>query len=232
MNEENMNTPNEHGGEQETREEAKKINWKKEIFEWVYTIAIALVIAFLIKAFLFDVVKVDGSSMYPTLVDNDRLIVTKLGYEPEVGDIVILDSRYKAREEYFAQEAAAEGKEEYSSLTKFFKTTFSVPEEYERKYYVKRVIALPGQTVSLEDNKLHVDGVEVEEEYYDGETVSIDPSVEYPITVEEGMVFVLGDNRMHSKDSRSSELGQVPFEAILGKSQLRIYPFSSIGLTR
>lgn len=54
------------------------------------------------------------------------------------------------------------------------------------------------------------------EPYYDGLTTSIDPTVEYPITVDDDCVFVMGDNRTRSKDSRSSELGQVPFKAILG----------------
>ena len=85
----------------------------REIFEWVYTIVIAVVIAFAIKAFLFDIVKVDGSSMHPTLVDKERLIVTKLGYDPEAGDIVILDSTYKNREAYYdklATDGTADGK--------------------------------------------------------------------------------------------------------------------------
>ena len=206
----------------------KEFSLGREIWEWAYTIIIALVIAFLIKTFLFDVVKVDGSSMYPTLVNNDRLIITKLGYEPQQGDIIVLDSTYKKREQYFAEEAASEGKEEYSSFSKYLRSYF-VPEEYKKTYYVKRIIALPGQTVSLENNKVYVDGEPLEEEYYNGETLSIDSTVHYPITVEENMVFVMGDNRMHSKDSRSSELGQVPFDAILGEAQFRIYPFSSIG---
>ena len=73
----------------------KKTSLAREIWEWVYTLAIAIVIAMLIKGFIFDIVRVDGSSMFPTLVDNDRLIVTKLGYTPKQGDIIILDSEYK-----------------------------------------------------------------------------------------------------------------------------------------
>ena len=75
--------------------EDKKTSLAREIWEWVYTLAIAIVIAMLIKGFIFDIVRVDGSSMFPTLVDNDRLIVTKLGYTPKQGDIIILDSEYK-----------------------------------------------------------------------------------------------------------------------------------------
>ena len=212
--------------------EKKPVNVGKEIWEWIYTIAIAVVIAFLIKTFLFDIVRVDGSSMFPTLVDNDRLIVTKLGYEPEQGDIIILDSTYKKREVYYDQIAAEEGKDGLSAFDKLLENR-SLPRELKKVYYVKRVVALPGQTVDLgEDGRVYVDGVLLNEPYANGETRSIDSSVQYPITVEDDMVFVMGDNRMHSKDSRSSDLGQVPQDAILGKSQVRIWPFNSISLTR
>jgi signal peptidase I len=83
----------------------------KEIFEWIYSIVIAIIIAFLIKSFLFDIVKVDGKSMFPTLEHKDRLIVTKLGYDPKQGDIIILDSNYNNRNEYYAALAKAEGKD-------------------------------------------------------------------------------------------------------------------------
>ena len=173
-----------------TAKEDKKTSLAREIWEWVYTLAIAIVIAMLIKGFIFDIVRVDGSSMFPTLVDNDRLIVTKLGYTPKQGDIIILDSEYKNREEYFDRLAESKDKEELSSFEM------------------------------------------LDEPYYDGLTTSIDPTVEYPITVDDDCVFVMGDNRTRSKDSRSSELGQVPFKAILGKSQVRIWPLSDIGLTK
>ena len=213
-------------------EKKESVNIGKEIWEWIYTIAIAVIIAFLIKNFLFDIVRVDGSSMYPTLVDNDRLIVTKLGYEPKHGDIIILDSTYKKREAYYDKLAAQEGKDELSTFDKLLNNR-KLPSECKKVYYVKRVIALPGQTVDLgDDGRVYVDGVAVDEPYANGETRSIDSTVQYPVTVEDGMVFVMGDNRMHSKDSRSSDLGQVPQDAILGKSQVRVWPFNSISLTR
>ncbi|HIT85717.1 MAG TPA: signal peptidase I [Candidatus Ornithomonoglobus intestinigallinarum] len=209
-------------------EKSKKTSIGREIWEWFYTIAIALIIAMLIKTFLFDVVKVDGSSMYPTLVNNDRLIVTKPGYEPKQGDIIILDSTYKEREKYFDTLAAEEGKEELSAFSKFTKG-FTLPDSLKKRFYVKRVIALPGQTVDLRDGAVYIDGELYEEPYYDGPTTSIDASVEYPITVEEDTVFVMGDNRTRSKDSRSSELGLVPYDAVLGKAKLRIWPLNVIG---
>ena len=83
---------------------------------------------------------------------------------------------------------------------------------------------MPGQTIDLVDGKVYVDGEMLDEPYYDGLTTSIDPTVEYPITVDDDCVFVMGDNRTRSKDSR--------FKAILGKSQVRIWPLSDIGLTK
>lgn len=217
--------------EKNTQSEKKTVNWGKEIFEWVYTIAIAVAIAFLIKTFLFDIVRVDGLSMFPTLENNDRLIVTKLGYKPKQGDIVILDSTYKKREEYYAQKAASEGKEGYSTIEKFL-SKGSLPESLKTKYYVKRVIALPGQTVDLIDGKVYIDNEPLDEPYYDGITSPIDSNVTFPVTVEDDMVFVMGDNRTRSKDSRSSDLGQVPYEAVLGKSVFRLWPLSGLGVTK
>ena len=209
--------------------EKKKINWLKELWEWVYTIAIAIAIAFLIKTFLFDIVKVDGSSMYPTLVDGDRLIVSRLNYKPKTGDIVILDSTYKDRQSYYDTVAKSEGKEE---LSIFDKITVKLPQNLKKRFYVKRVIAMPGQTVDIKDGKVYIDGEVFEEEYYKGITSPIDSVMQFPLTVEEGTVFVMGDNRPRSKDSRSYELGLVPFEALLGKSQVRIWPLSEIGITK
>ena len=210
--------------------EKEVFNLKKEVFEWVYTIVVALLIAFLIKGFLFDVVKVDGNSMFPTLYNNDRIIITKLGYKPEQKDIIILDSNYKKREIYY--DTLEDSGKEFNAVTRFFDYQFNLPQNLKKKYYVKRIIALPGQTVDIIDGKVYVDGEKLNEEYYQGETPITDPTVEYPVTIEEGHVFVMGDNRPHSSDSRVSSLGQVPYDAILGKAQIRIWPLNTIGLTK
>lgn len=210
------------------KKEKKEFSLSREIFEWFYTIAIALIIAFVIKGFIFDIVEVDGSSMDPTLVDNDRLIVTKLGYKPKCGDIVILDSAYKKREAYYKEENDGEDMNALSKAIAYF----SVPKDLKIKYYVKRVIALEGQTVDIKDGKVWVDGEILEEEYYDGVTEKIDPDTEFPVTVDEGFVFVMGDNRPRSLDSRDSSLGQVPEEAVVGKSIVRVWPLDAIGKTK
>lgn len=203
----------------------------REIWEWVYTLVVIFVIVFAVKALVFEVVKVDGSSMYPTLIHNDRLIVTKLGYKPKQGDIVILDSHYKTREKYFDTLAEEQDKEELSAFDKFIEG-FDLPEDVEKRYYVKRVIALPGQTIDIHDGKVYIDGEVLDEEYYDGVTSALDSRMAFPQTVEEGNIFVMGDNRPSSLDSRSTSLGQVPYEAVLGKSQVRVWPLNSIGITK
>lgn len=212
--------------ENSVKQTESSFNLLKEVWEWIYTIAIALVIAFGIKAFLFDIVRVDGPSMNPTLTHNDRLIVTKLGYEPDYGDIVILDSTYKDRQEYYETLENANGKLNFvSKITEYFK----LPNNLKRRFYVKRVIAMEGDSVEIKNGDVIVNGEVLEEDYYDGETYITDFAVEYPFTVSEGHVFVMGDNRSNSKDSRSSDLGEVPVEALMGKAQLRVWPIGSFG---
>ena len=217
--------------EKEKAAEAQAKSIGREIFEWIYSIVIAVAIAMLIKGFLFDIVKVDGQSMENTLFHNNRLIVTKLGYKPEQGDIVILDSNYTRRMEYFDTLASREGKDELSGFEKAMQM-FSLPNSCKKVYYVKRVIATEGQTVDIRDGAVYVDGEALDEPYIKGVTYPTDIAVEFPQTVEEGYVFVMGDNREHSSDSRVSSLGQVNEKALLGKSQIRVFPFNQIGLTR
>lgn len=217
--------------EVKTEKIKKKKSAGREVFEWIYSIVIAVIIAVLIKGFLFDVVRVDGQSMFPTLHDNDRLIVTKLGYEPKQGDIIILDSNFRNREAYYDSLAQSKGKEKLSWFDKL-KVSFSLPSDCKHIYYVKRIIATEGQTIDIHDGKVFVDGAELNEPYFDGETYPTDSAMQYPFTVSEDCVFVMGDNRGNSKDSRVASLGEIEDDAVLGKSQLRIYPFNAMGKTK
>ena len=201
----------------------------REIWEWVYTIGIALIIVFVLKSFVFDIVRVDGPSMNPTLVNNDRLIITKLGYEPKMGDIIILDSNYKEREDYYRLYTAENSAKKLNPIRKGLLYLSDMPKNLRNVFYVKRIVALPGDTVDIKDGKVYINGELLDEPYYDGITTKTDYTVNYPVTVEDNHVFVMGDNRPNSKDSRSSSLGLVPFEAIEGKAQFRMWPISDIG---
>ena len=206
----------------------------KEVWEWFYTIALALIIAFAIKMFVIDIVAVDGSSMYPTLVDGDRLLIRKIGYTPKQGDIIILDSNYQNRCNYYRQYEIEHGVK-LNNFKKFFMYLGYKEEDpknpkFKRKYFVKRVIGMPGDVIDIKDGKVYVNDKVLDEPYYDGITQKTDPRTQFPFTVSEKCVFVLGDNRGGSKDSRTVELGEVPYGAIAGKAVFRLWPLTSISI--
>lgn len=151
----------------------------------------------LVFTFIFSIARVDGDSMLPTLVNNERLIYSHLFYEPENGDIVIID--------------------ENDSLG---------------KNIVKRVIADERQEVNIDFRygKVYVDGQELKEDYINNLTTDDWGGFEYPVTVPEGCVFVLGDNRHVSLDSRDAKVGFVPKTNIIGHAIFRFYPTTRIGL--
>jgi signal peptidase I len=162
----------------------------EELLAWTKTLASAAVYAVLIVTFGFQVARVEGQSMSPTLENEDRLIVNKLAYlldSPKVGDVVML----------------------------------SYPKDPD-KSFVKRVVAEPLDTVRIDDGKVYVNDQLrpdefVPEEYRDSRN-------EPTIVVPEGYYFVMGDHRNNSSDSR--DWGPVPKKYILGRIQLRWWPFS------
>ena len=190
-----------HGAEEasDTNEskEKKGKSMGREILEWVISIGLAVVLALGIRTFIFTLVLVDGHSMDPTLNHHDRLVVTRLGYEPKDGDIIVFH-----------------------------------PACEPQSAYVKRVIATEGETVCIDynTNTVYVNGVALAEDYIKEPMEYRGPDGE--VTVPENCVFVMGDNRNNSKDSRASEVGFVTEESIVGKAQVRLWPLSSIGVVK
>lgn len=166
-----------------------------ELFDWLQCIVSALVFCILFFTFVGRTVGVIGSSMVPTLQEGDRLIVSKLFYEPRYGDIVVL------RKESFMAEPI-----------------------------VKRVIATEGQTVDIDftEGIVYVDGVALDEPYTNSLTTDPEDFTE-PVTVPEGCVFVMGDNRNRSTDSRTESIGCVDERLILGKAYVRMLPLNKFG---
>lgn len=181
-----------------------------EIFQWVEAILLAIVIATLIRGFVFERVKVDGPSMDNTLANGQNLFTYKAGYlfhSPRRDDIIVI----------IHQEGIFKG---------FSRNFIPVPIPGEIDY-IKRVIALPGDVVDIKDRNVFVNGEKLVEPYAKGVTEA-KSRFTYPITVEKNKVFVLGDNREHSSDSR--EFGFVDFNNIKGKAVIRIYPFKNFGI--
>ena len=159
--------------------------------------------AAIIRVFLFTPIVVDGVSMMPTLADGDRMIVNKIGYtigKPDRFDIVV----------------------------------FHAPEQ---KDYIKRVIGLPGDEVEYRDDILYINGEPIEEPYLDKykaevadspltEDFTLEEKIQSTV-VPEGHVFVLGDNRRKSKDSR--HIGVVPIDEIIGNTKIVFWPIKDFG---
>lgn len=178
--------------------EERAVNVHKEIYEWIQCIVVALICCVLIFVFIARVIDVVGHSMEPTLLDGDKIVITRLTGEYERGDIVVL------RKDTFREEPI-----------------------------VKRVIAVAGQTIDIdfENGIVYVDGEALDEPYVN--ELTYDPedfeSYERPLLVPEGCVFVMGDNRNNSTDSRRETIGCVDTRYIMGKVIFRILPFSSVG---
>ena len=168
---------------------------RREIYEWLQCIVIALVACVLIFVFVARIIDVKGVSMMQTLQDGDKVIITRLAGDYEYGDIVVL---------------RAEG--------------------LRSEPIIKRVIATEGQTVDIDfaAGIVYVDGVALQEDYVNELTYTREDFSE-PVTVPEGCIFVMGDNRNNSTDSRSDMVGCVDKRSVLGKAVFRLLPFRSIG---
>ena len=220
--------------QEKPKQEKPKKDPMREILEWVVSIAIAVALTFLIKSYLFDFVVVDGQSMFSTLEHGERLVLTKLGYEPELGDIIVLDAHYKARQTYFENRRAMD--EGFGAFDEFAAVYLQRSRArslgIDKKFYVKRVIAMEGDTVDIDPytGAVSVNGEFLKEPYLDpGTKTPLGHGMQYPYTVEKGHVFVMGDNRANSLDSRYLELGAVPLEAVSGKVSFRVLPINKFG---
>jgi signal peptidase I len=179
---------------------------KSDSWEWIKAVAIALILAFVIRYFLFAPIVVDGQSMMPTLEHSDRMIVNKISYvlgEPDRFDIIVFH--------------APDGKD-----------------------YIKRIIGLPGDKVEYKGDILYVNGEPYEEPYldelkqgYEGENLTSDfqlVDVTNETVVPKEQLFVLGDNRRHSKDSR--DIGTVNIDEVVGEADVVFWPISGIRIAK
>ena len=175
-------------------EQKKKNSFTETCFDVVSVLATAVIAVAIAFLCFFRTVGVVGSSMYPTLHNTDRIILSAFLFEPENGDIVVTCQPSKS--------------------------------EIIEDVLVKRIIATEGQTVDIDFQLgiVYVDGEPLDEPYVNEPTFDREDFYA-PVTVPEGYVFVMGDNRNHSTDSRDDRVGLIREEYVLGKALFRIMPF-------
>lgn len=201
----------------------------KNILEWIYCIVIALVLALLFRYFIGTPTIVKQRSMFPTLKENQRLMLNRThritGKSPEVGDIITFEAPsrvYLSSNVDQTNPIAIYENQPQNVFSKFLYYCIEIT----KKSYIKRVIALEGDHVKIEDNKVYVNGVKLEEEYLSDDVVTIS-NVFNDFIVPEGYVFAMGDNRTKSTDCR--EFGCIPLEKIEGIVAFRFFPFNTWG---
>ena len=172
----------------------------KEIYEWIKSIALAIVIAIVIKTFLFNTTQVIGNSMHPTLHERDRLFTNKIIYtigEPKRGDIVILEAPDDSDKDYIKRVVGLEG---------------DTVEIKEGKVFVNGELFT--ETYIPKDSTM-------------GKYIKTFGEVK--LKVPEGQVFVLGDNRNKGASKDSRYFGPIDIESIKGKASYRYFPFDGFG---
>lgn len=183
--------------------EKKEKSALREVAEWVACIGIAIAVALILKTYVMTIAVVDGPSMENTLHDAERLVTWKLGYEPERNDVIIFQPPRSTKENPV--------------------------------YYVKRIIATEFDEVVIDynQNAVFVNGEKIEEDYIKDEVMLPHGSGivngELKVTVPEGYIFVLGDNRNNSEDSRSVNVGCIAEDKVEGKVLFRFWPLNKIG---
>lgn len=183
----------------------KPFSFKKELFEWLEILIVAIILLVVLFSFVFKVVTISGRSMQNTLLNGEKIIISDIGYTAKQGDIVVISRNA-------------------NNITNNSDANTPI---------IKRVIATEGQVVDIDfqSGSVCVDGVKLEEEYTKTPT-NLRGDIEFPVVVNEGCVFVLGDNRNDSTDSRNSSIGvngMVDTRHILGKALFRIFPFDGFG---
>ena len=182
----------------------KRKNRSATLYDWIGTLVVSIIAVTIILTFFSRIVVVDGPSMMDTLQNRDVLVMSQFNYTPKVGDIVIISRNYE--NDVLYQESSS------------------------KSAIIKRIIAVGGQTVDIDTDAgiVYVDGKAIDEPYIKDPT-TVNRGTEYPLYVEEGKVFVMGDNRLVSLDSRSSEVGLIDSKYILGKAVIRLFPINEAG---
>ncbi len=210
-------------------EEGKEVKVFNNILEWTLCILLALIIALLTRYYIITATVIKQSSMYPTLKENQRIIIsrtkriTKSQYQ--AGDIITFEAPSKIKQGAEVDVSNPVAIYNYEPQGLMNKLVYYVL-ELNKISYIKRVIGIAGDRVQIKDGKVYVNGEELKEEYLPEGTTT--KTVYYnDVIVPEGCVYVMGDNRDQSMDSRT--FGCIPLEKVEGKVILRYWPLNAFG---
>ena len=201
----------------------------KDIFEWIVCIIVALVIAIAFRFYVGTPTIVQQTSMKPTLMPNQRLILNRvsrtLKQMPSRGDIITFEEPSAGVSTIIANldNPVAIYEEKEGIFNKFIYYVLEIG----KKSYIKRVIGLPGEHVKIENGKVYINNQELPEDYLPEGTVTNEAGPYSDIIVPEGCVFAMGDNRGGSTDCR--RFGCIPLEKIEGKVVIRFWPLNLFG---
>lgn len=204
----------------------------KDILEWLYCIIIAIVLALLFRYYIGTPTIVKQVSMYPTLVQDQRLWLNRWGRTtkkmPERGEIITFEAPSKKTYTYNEiDESNPVAKYENEPAGLWGKFTYYVL-EFGKDSYIKRVIALPGEHVEIKDGNVYINGEELQEDYLQKGVVTDVIGVGFEdFVVPDNCVFAMGDNRNHSTDCRA--FGCIPLEKVESKVWIRIWPLNLWG---
>ncbi len=200
-----------------------KNKWVKETLEWALCFAIAYAIYLVINYFIGTIAGVKQSSMYPTSKEGDRVVISRrvlFNKSINRADVVILEAPIDTNENETDYAV-------YNNKTGVDYFIYNVM-GLGKKSYIKRVIGLPGDHLYIaETGEVYINDKLLEEPYLVEDLKTPRTGNYYDIQIPEGYVFVMGDNREGSKDSR--ELGLIPIDKIEGKVVIRIWPLNQIG---
>lgn len=200
----------------------------KEVVEWTFCIILAVVLALIVRYFVGTPTVVNQVSMYSTLIPNDRLILnrTSRGKMPNRGEIITFEAPSKTIifNDHLNQDNPVAIYDDIPSnvVNKFIYYVLEVG----KKSYIKRVIGIAGDHIEIKDGVVYLNNQILEEPYLKQETLTEEKKIK-DIVVPNGYVFVMGDNRASSTDSR--EIGCIPVDKIESKAVFRFWPFSRWG---